>query len=67
MIRAGAPAIFTMSGPTRVKPRAKAAFRVRVNTPFADRSCLRGTTIGIIAASAGAKKTVIVETAMLRR
>src|SRR5205085_4651294 len=64
MISAGAPAILTISGPTSVKPRANAAFNVRVKIPFADSSCRRGTTIGIIAASAGAKNTVIVETAM---
>ena len=40
---------------------AKAALRVNVNTPFAAISCLRGTTCGIIAASAGAKNTVTVE------
>ena len=36
-----------------------------VNTPFAASSWLRGTTSGIIAASAGAKNTVTVETKML--
>ena len=36
-----------------------------MNTPFADSSWLRGTTTGIIAASAGAKKTVIVDTTAL--
>ena len=33
--------------------------------PFAARSCARGTSTGIIASSAGAKNTVIVEIAML--
>ena len=66
-IRAGAPAILTMSGPIRVKPSAKAAFRVSVKIPFAERSCRRGTTIGIMAASAGAKNTVIDETVMFSR
>ena len=67
MISAGAPKILTISGPTSVKPSANAAFRVSVKMPLADRSCLRGTSIGIMAASAGAKKTVIVETAMFSR
>ena len=50
------------SGPSSAKPRAKAAFRVSVKTPFAASSCRRGTTSGIIAASAGAKNTVTVDT-----
>lgn len=66
-ISAGAPAIFTISGPRRVNPTAKAAFRVSVKMPFADISWRRGTSIGIIAASAGEKNTVIVETVMFRR
>ena len=67
MISAWGPAIFTMSGPSNAKPRANAALSVSVNTPFAASSWRRGTTIGIIAASAGAKKTVTVEMNRLRR
>ena len=50
------------NGPRRANPIAKAALRVSVNTPYAANSIERGTTSGIIAASAGAKKTVTVET-----
>ena len=46
---------------------ANAALRVSVNTPLAERSCLRGTTCGIMAASAGAKNTVTVEMRALNR
>ncbi len=46
---------------------ANAALRVSVKTPLAAISCLRGTTCGIIAASAGAKNTVTVEMAALSR
>src|SRR6476659_3469888 len=58
-ISAGAPAIFTMSGPRRVNPTAKAAFSVSVKIPFADISCRFGTSFGIIAASAGPKVAFI--------
>ena len=66
MIASG-PEMLMTSGPSRAKPIAKAALRVRVNTPFAARSWWRGTTSGIIAASAGAKNTVTVDTKMLSR
>ena len=46
---------------------ANAALRVSVKTPLAESSCLRGTTCGIIAASAGAKNTVTVEMRALNR
>ena len=62
---ASGPATLTTSGPSRAKPSAKAALRVSVKIPFAARSCERGTSTGIIASSAGAKKTVIVEIATL--
>ena len=58
-------AMLTTSGPSNAKPRANAPLRVRVKMPFADSSCERGTRTGIIASSAGAKKTVTVETKML--
>ena len=45
-------------------PSAKAALSVSVKMPFAASSWLRGTSSGIIAASAGAKNTVTVETKM---
>ena len=64
-ITASAPAMLTTSGPSSAKPRANAALSVSVKMPFAASSWLRGTRIGIIAASAGAKKTVTVETKML--
>ena len=60
-MRAGAPTSVTTIGPSSAKPMANAALRVSVNTPFAEISCRRGTTCGIIAASAGAKNTVTVE------
>ena len=60
-ITACGPAMLMTSGPSSAKPSANAALRVRVKTPFADSSCRRGTTCGIMAASAGAKKTVTVE------
>ena len=60
-ITACGPAMLMTSGPRSAKPSANAALRVSVKTPFADSSCRRGTTCGIIAASAGAKKTVTVE------
>ncbi len=44
---------------------ANAALRVSVKMPFAASSWLRGTSFGIIATSAGAKKTVTVEMKML--
>ena len=56
----------TTSGPSSAKPRANAAFRVRVKIPFAARSWPRLTRIGIIAASAGAKNVVTVETIAFR-
>ena len=52
-ISPGAPSSVTTSGPISAYPTAKAALSVRVNTPFAAVSCRRGTTVGIIAASAG--------------
>ena len=64
---ASAPATLTTSGPSSAKPSAKAALSVSVKIPFAASSWLRGTRTGIIASSAGAKKTVIVEIAMLSR
>ena len=64
-ITACGPAMLITSGPSSANPSAKAALSVSVNTPFAARSWLRGTTSGIIAASAGAKNTVTVETKML--
>ena len=59
------PDTLMTSGPSRANPIANAALRVSVKTPFAASSCRRGTTSGIIAASAGAKNTVTVETKML--
>ena len=44
---------------------ANAALSVSVNTPLAASSCFLGTRNGIIAASAGAKNTVIVDTTTL--
>ena len=64
-ITASGDAMLTTSGPSRANPIANEALRVRVKIPLADRSCLRSTTKGIIAASAGAKKTVTVEIAKL--
>ena len=55
----------TTIGPRSAKPIANAALRVSVKTPFAAISCLRGTSCGIIAASAGPKNTVIVDTTTL--
>jgi hypothetical protein len=55
------------SGPSSANPSANAAFRVSVKIPLADNSWLRGTTSGIIAASAGAKNTVTVEMKMLSK
>ena len=60
------PATLTTSGPSSANPSAKAALSVSVKIPFAASSCRRGTRTGIMASSAGAKKTVIVETRMLR-
>ena len=57
-------AIVTTSGPSTVKPIAKAAFRVSVKIPLAAVSWPGGTTSGIIESSAGAKKVVAIETAM---
>ena len=65
-ISASAPATFTTSGPSRANPRAKAALSVSVKIPFAASSCFRSTMAGIIAASAGAKNVVTVETKMFR-
>ena len=45
---------------------ANAALSVSVKMPLAASSWLRGTRTGIIASSAGAKKTVTVETKTLR-
>ena len=64
--RRARPTSVTTIGPSSAKPIANAALSVSVNTPFAASSCRRGTSSGIIAASAGAKNTVIVETTMLR-
>ena len=61
----GAPTSVTTIGPSSAKPIANAALSVSVNTPFAASSCRRGTRNGIIAASAGPKNTVIVDTATL--
>ena len=58
--------MFTTSGPRSANPRANAAFKVSVKMPFAASNWLRGTRFGIIAASAGAKNTVTVETKMFR-
>ena len=63
-ITASGDAMFTTSGPRSAKPIANAAFSVSVKMPFAASSCFRSTTSGIIAASAGAKNTVTVETKM---
>ena len=65
-ISTSGPASLTTSGPRRANPRANATFWVKVNSPFAASSCRRGTSSGIIAASAGAKNVVTVEIAMLR-
>ena len=62
---AGAPARVTTIGPSSAKPTANAALRVSVNTPLAASSWRRGTRNGIIASSAGAKNTVIVDTVTL--
>ncbi len=61
-ITAPGEARFTTSGPSSAKPIANAAFRVSVKIPFAASSWWRSTTSGIIAASAGAKNTVTVDT-----
>ena len=63
-ITACGPATLMTSGPSSANPIANAALRVSVKTPFAASSCSRGTTSGIIAASAGAKNTVTVEMKM---
>ena len=65
-ISTSGPARLTTSGPSRANPRAKATFWVNVNRPFAASSWRRGTSTGIIAASAGAKNVVTVEIAMFR-
>jgi hypothetical protein len=57
----------TTSGPRSANPRAKAALSVSVKMPFAVRSWRRGSSFGIIAASAGAKNTVTVEMKMFSR
>ena len=67
MMTASGPATLTTSGPSSANPRANAALRVSVKTPFAESSWLRGTRTGIIASSAGAKNTVIVEIRTLSR
>ncbi len=64
MMTACGPARLMTSGPRSANPIAKAALRVSVKTPFAASSWFRGTTSGIIAASAGAKNTVTVDTKM---
>ncbi len=48
-------------------PRANAALSVSVKIPFAASSWRFGRSFGIIAASAGAKKTVTVEMKMFSR
>ena len=53
------------NGPTRAKPRANATFDVSVKKPFAATSWGRGTRYGIIDASAGPKKVVIVATSTI--
>ena len=55
------------SGPRSAKPMAKEAWRVSVKRLLAASSWRRSTSIGIIDASAGAKKTVNVETTTLSR
>ena len=60
------PASFTTSDPRRAKPSANAALSVNVNSLGRD-ELWRGTRNGIIAASAGAKNVVTVETTMFRR
>ncbi len=65
MMTACGDARLTTSGPRRANPSANDAFRVSVKMPFAASSWRRSTTNGIIAASAGAKNTVIVEIAKL--
>ena len=59
--------MLTTSGPSRAKPSANAAFSVRMKMPFAEVSSLRGTTSGIIAASAGEKNTLTIEIAVFSR
>ncbi len=63
MMTACGEARFTTSGPRRANPSANEALSVSVKMPFAASSWRRSTTNGIIAASAGAKNTVIVEIA----
>ena len=46
---------------------ANGIFTITLNAAFADISCRFGTSFGIIAASAGPKNTVIVETVMFSR
>jgi hypothetical protein len=54
------------SGPSSAKPSANEAWSVTVKRLLAASSWPRSTSRGIIAASAGAKKVVMVEMAMLR-
>ena len=51
--------------PRSAKPSGNAALSVTVKIPFAATSWLRGTTTGIIAASAGAKNVDAIETSVL--
>ena len=66
-IRTGAPARLTRMGPSRANPTAIEPLRVIMNSVFAWRSWSRFTSWGIIAASAGAKNVVTVETTMFSR
>ena len=59
MMEASGPAMRTTAGPSRANPNANAAFSVKVKSPFAEVSCSRRTSSGIIASSAGAKRVVM--------
>ena len=67
MIAASGPAIRTTAGPKRANPRANAAFNVKVKRPFAEVSCSRRTSNGIIASSAGANTVVMMLAKMLSK
>ena len=54
-------------GPSRAKPSANATFIVSVKSPLAASSWFRGTSDGIIDASAGPKKVVTVDTRTISR
>ena len=67
MMDASGPAMRTTAGPSSANPKANAAFSVKVKSPFAETSCSRRTSSGIIASSAGAKSVVMMLAKMLSK